>query len=428
MSTQDLRETLEARAQFDDTAALARLGSVKQRVRVVRRRRRAALAGAAAAVVAVAGGVATLLPGEREVGPSDRTFGDLTAPATLTSAGATYGFSTLVGGEEEVRFTSALDEPFLVTWAAEDDGPVSVTQMAGGERPYSSTEDFRDFVVVNAGEEQTIQVSGRGRVALAIYTLESPAAGVRADIAGTPVVLRDELPGFRGLGAFWAEPGETDRTVTLTYPERTLELASFCSGAPGYDFHVDVEGRGTWGACDDEPSVAGPGDRAGFTDGIERADGSRVKPGEEVTVRLWLSRKGSDKPVTGRLGGVRMGAAFYETDPTVATIGQWPLTELREEAGHTWRFVRVVEGGDEARRQLRTRVGSDRPTLVVFTAGVGSGMVRTWVDGVEGGAFSNDTEGTFLSTVGPLGAGDHTLTLRAKHATRFGVALYEQVD
>jgi hypothetical protein len=429
IDAQDLRETLDARAQFDDTAALARLGSVKQRVRVVRRRRRAALAGVAAAVVAVTGGVATLLPGEREAGPSDRAFGDLTAPATLTSAGATYAFSQLITGEGDVRFTDALDEPYLVTWAGEGAGPVTITKV-DGERPYTSVEDFRDFVAVGGGGKQTTQVAGQGRVALAVYTLDSPASGARVDMDGTPVVLRNVVPGFRGLGGVWGEPGQTDVTVTVTYPERTLELASFCTGAPGHDFHVDVEGQGTWGACDDEPSVNGPGDRAGFTDGIERPDGSRVEPGEEVTVHLWLSRKGSDEPVAGPLDGVRMGAAFYEAEPAAATIGEWPLTELREEAGHTWRLLRVTTTGEEApRRQVRVPLSAaDRPMLVVFTSGRGSGLVRSWVDGLEGGGYSNDAAGTFLGTVGPLDAGEHLLTLRATRATTFGVALYEQVD
>lgn len=427
----EIRGTLEAHAQFDDTAALARLGSVKARVRVVRRRRRAALVGAAAAVVAVVGGVTTLLPGSDEAAPASRSFGGLTAPATLTSEGATYSFEKMVTGTREARWTDDLDGPSLVTWASPLDGPVIVTKTFDGEDLDPSFEDFRDFIALEGKDEQTIQaVTSRGRVALAVYTLESPAAGPRAEIDGTPVVLREELPGFRGLGGTWGEPGETDVTVALTYPERTLELVSFCTGAPRYDFHVDVEGQGTWGACDDEPSVNGPGDRAGFTDGIERADGSRVAPGDEVTVRLWLSRKGSDEPVAGPLEGVRMGAAFYEADPTVATIGDWPLTELREEAGHTWRFVRVLEGSPEPRRRFEASVDvGTRPALVVFTAGAGAGLVRPFVDGEEGSGYSSDTgEGTFLGTAGPVGAGVRTLSLRSTHPTSFGVALYERAD
>lgn len=427
----EIREALEAHAQFTDTAAVARLGSVRARVRVVRRRRRAALAGAAAAVVAVVGGVTTLLPGSDEAAPASRSFEGLTAPATLTSEGATYSFEKLVTGTREARWTDDLDGPSLVTWASPLDGPVIVTKTFDGEDLDPSFEDFRDFIALEGKDEQTIQaVTSRGRVALAVYTLESPAPGARADIDGTPVVLREDIPGFRGIDAVWGEPGQTEVTLTLRHPERTLELASFCTGPRGYDLHVDVEGPGSWGACDDEPSVRGPGSRIGFSDGIERADGSFVQPGDQITVRLWLSRKGSDARVDGPLQGVRMGVALYEQEPTVATIGDWPLTELREEAGHTWRFVRVLEGSPEPRRRFEASVDvGSRPALVVFTAGAGAGLVRPFVDGEEGGGYSSDTgEGTFLGTAGPVGAGVHTLSLRSTHPTRFGVALYERAD
>jgi hypothetical protein len=423
----EIREALEAHAQFDDTAALARLGSVKHRVRVVRRRRRAALAGAAAAVVIAAGGVATLLPGHDDAAPASRTFGHLVAPATMTSAGATYRFDRMATGAGKVSIADTGDQPTLVTWATAGAATATIDQHDG--ESYTSAADFDDFRRIYGAEGAKVTATADGKVALALYTLSEPAAGARADIDGTQVVFRDEVPGLRPIDSVWGEPGQTDVTMTLTYPERTLELTSFCTGAPDYDLHVDVEGPGSWGACDNEPSVEGPGDRTGFTGGITRQDGSVVKPGERVTVHLWLSRKGSDEPVPGRLAGVRMGAGAYEAEPTVATMGQWSLTELREEAGHTYRFVRLLSA-DASGRAFATDVdATGRPGLLAYTAGPEASMVRTWFDGEEQARNENSIGGgTFLSTVGPFAPGHHALRLRASVPTTFGVALYEQVD
>lgn len=421
----EIRGALEAHAQFEDTAALARLGSVKARVRVVRRRRRAALAGVAAAVVAVAGGMATVLPGDHEAGPSSRTFGDLVAPATMTASGATYTFDRMVTGKGRVTIADTGDRTALVTWATAGAATATITPRDGEH--YASAADFADFQRIYEPGGTKVTATADGKVALAVYTLSEPAAGARADIDGTPVVLRDEVPGFRRIDSVWGEPGQTDVTVTFTYPQRTLSVASFCTGAPGYEFHVDVAGPGVSGLCDDEPAVDGPGDRAGFTDGIARPDGSEVEPGDVVTVRLWLSRKGSDAPVKGPLEGVRMGAGFYETDPTVARIGAWPLTDLYEEGGHTWRFVRVLSD-DRVARELSTDVVAGRPGLLLYTASPDATVVRSWFDGEERATNENHTGGTFLATEGPFSVGQHTLKLRAKHPTRFGVALYEQAD
>jgi hypothetical protein len=363
IDAQEIREALEAHARFDDTAALARLGSVKARVRVVRRRRRATLAGAAAAVVAVAGGVAAYLPGQKDAAPASRTFGDLVAPATMTAGGATYSFDRMVTGTAKVTITDKGDQPALVTWATAGATTATIEQPTS-ERPYASAADFADFQRLYEPDGTEVTATGAGRIALALYTLDQPAPGARADIDGTPVVLRAAMPGFRAIDAVWGDPGQTDVAFTFTYPERTLETVNFCTGAPGYDLHVDIGGPSSVGACSDEASVDGPGDRTGFTDGIRRPDDSVVQPGDQVTAHLWLSRKGSAKPVRGPIDGVRMGIGLYETEPTVATIGEFPLTELREDGGHTWRFVRVLTGDEVGRAFSTTLTAGDRPVLL----------------------------------------------------------------
>lgn len=425
----EIRGALEAHAQFDDTAALARLGSVKARIRVVRRRRRAALAGAAAAVVAVAGGVATLLPDRHEIAPASRTFGTLTAPATMTSGGATYRFERLVTGDREVRWSDDRSGPSLVAWAGSTDAPVAVTRT-DDERSYTSADDFGDFLTLEGKDEQTVQVvAPRGRVALAIYALAQPPAGARADIDGTPVVFRYDLPGYREIGAAWGEPGQTDLRLVFPYPRRELDMTHFCSAPRGYEVHVDLTGPMSWGACDDTPSVYGPGERVGFTEGLERAGGMPVRPGEILTAHVWLTRKGSDEPVRGPVDGVRLGVAAYEREPAVARIGTWPLTGLREEAGHVWRFQRVLASSGPSADPTITLPAADRPRLVVLTAGPDSGVVTLVVDGVESTSYENETGGgTFLATEGPLDAGPHTVHVRAKHPVAVEMALYEQAD
>ena len=428
MSAQEIREALEAHARFDDTAALARLGSVKARVRVVRRRRRAALAGAAAAVIAVAGGVATHLPGRHEAAPASRTFGDLTAPATMTSEGATYRFKELVTGEDEVRWADDVDGPVLVSWAATGDGPVHILKTVDSDFTYSSVEDFRDFLPVDHVDDQTIQAVGKGRVALAVYTFAEPAAGARADIDGTPVVFRDRMPGYLAVASGWGAAGPTDLRMCFAYPEGQLEMTSFCMAPKGYELHVDVAGPGMGIGCHDAPSVHGPGSRHGFSEGLTRPDGSNVVAGARVTMHAWLSRQGSDQPVRGPIEGVRIGAAAYETEPGVAVLNGWSLTELREEAGHAWRFVKVlpeVPAGDATALQVD---GHGRPKLVLVSVSPGAGRVQLRVDGSTVVGFSGGVGGGFLTPAGPFGAGQHTVGVRSQHPATMEAALYEQVD
>lgn len=429
MSAQEIREALAAHAAFDDTAALARLGSIKARVRVVRRRRRVALAGAAAAVVAVVGGVATLVPGEREATPVSRVFGDLTAPRTMSSGGATYTFDRMVTGTGRLTVDAEVKGPVLVSWATADDGAVTIERPTDGSPRYTSREDFGDFLSLDNLDEQAVEVSGTGRLALAVYRFSTPASGAQADVDGTPMVLRDELPGFASLGAAWGEPGATELTMTFTYPARELAVSSFCAGAKGYELHVDVEGPGVSSICSDTPSVHGPGDRMGFNDGLTLADGSDARPGDRITARLWLSRKGSDEPVTGPVAGVRMGVAAYETEPSVGTIGQWDLTELREEAGHTWRFVRLLPATETGRHNTVAITVTDQPQLVLVTASEGSGRASMFVDGQPSTTYDfADSGGGFLTNARPFGPGSHTVSLRTQRPGTMWAAVYEQVD
>jgi hypothetical protein len=428
MSTHELREALETHATFDDTAALARLGSVKSRVRVVRRRRRAAIAGAAAAVVATAGGLATYLPGN---GNSDRQFAGMTAPATMTSLGYTYTFDKLITGDGKAKFADDIEGPILVSWADAGDNNLTVTDSFESETPYVANGDFADFKAADVmasddGHKRTFEVSGRGQVALAVYTLSKRPVGTTDD----GVTFRDDIGSARAIAAAWSNKGETDVAVTFTYPERTLVAREFCTAPKGYDMHVDIGGPRVWGPCEHELNFDAAGDTSSFPDGLEGPGGRTFKPGDQVTAHLWITRKNQDEPVSGPLPGLQMGISLYQEKPTVATIGEWPLTEYREEAGHLYRFVSVENAATAVRQLSATRAVADRPLLFVYTGGAGATRTRTTVDGEVGTTHVNGDEGvgSFLAVEGPFGSGTHTVELRNRNAAKAGIAVYEQVD
>lgn len=426
----EIREALEAHAQFDDTAALARLGSVKARVRVVRRRRRAALAGAAAAVVAVAGGVATLLPGEREVGPSDRTFGDLTAPATMTSLGYTFEFAQMVTGEQAIAFAPKGEETRLVSWAGASDRAVELTGIE--EDPFSSTDDFRDFALL-PGYDTEVKVTGDDELALAVYTLKERPAGETVD----GITFREDRAGDRLIESVIGEAGDNDLSFTFTMPEGPVREVTYCSGVSrDYDMQVSLNGRFTSGGdCADGHHYDGQFGSATWDQGIEWPDGTKVRPGDEVTARIWLTPHGRDMDEAAPVASatVRLGIAFYEVAPPVAEVAGWQLPELYEFGGHTWRYVdseerrggrasydvTVAPGAPDRLVRVATRTEDEDDTEVTYRVFGGA------VDGVHMG-------GSFMTEVGPIRAGSETVTVRRRGAGGegdiIGFAVYERID
>jgi hypothetical protein len=417
MSSQDIREALEAHARFDDTAALARLGSVQHRVRVVRRRRRAALAGAAAAVVATVGGLATLLPGDGEVAPADRTFGDLTAPATMTSLGNTFAFVRGVSGEGRVEIDDLpSDEPVLVTWADAGTGAVTVDEPMS-EGPWTSTlRDFTDFVLVEPGLDQPVVVTGEGKLVVAAYELSALAEGVNADGRyGFPErVAEQEL-----IAGAIASPGETETTVEFTMPEGHLVARELCAGAPeGYVWRWSFEAREHHmsSSCPAGESVLRQ-DQVSFPDGIE-VDGRKVRPGETVTARIWLAESfeapDDAPPVEAPVDGVRMGLAFYE-DHAPDSADQVATTRVHE--GRTWvlqDFGVVTRPGGRLDQPVTVE---DGPKLVVAVVHLDATGTIVWSrDGEE-------QSGTQIDL--PDQTGDHVMPLEVLHdgTATYGISI-----
>lgn len=430
----EIREALEAHARFDDTAALARLGSVKARVRVVRRRRRAALAGAAAAVVAVAGGVATLLPGEREVGPSDRTFGDLTAPATMTSLGYTFEFSMMIAGEAAVGFAPEGDEPHLISWAGRSDRAVELTGLE--ETPFASADDFEDFAVLPGGGDPEVKATGSGELALAVYTLKDRPAGETVD----GITFREDRAGDRLIESVIGEAGDNDLTFTFTMPEGPVREVTYCSGVSrAYDLRVSLNGQFTsGGGCADAPHYDGQFGSTTWDQGIEWPDGTKVEPGDEVTARIWLTRhekSDSDREApVAESDTVRLGIAFYEAAPSVAEVVGWQLPEFYEFGGHTWRYVASEEvrlRGGRAAYRIGTEDGPVQLLRVATRTTDEDGTeasYRVWGGPTDG----RHTGGSFMTEVGPFRKGAETVNVRRRggggDGESVGFAIYERVD
>lgn len=429
----ELREALEAHARFDDTAALARLGSVKARVRVVRRRRRAALAGAAAAVVAVAGGVATLLPGEREVDPSDRTFGDLTAPATMTSLGYTFEFSTMISGEEAVSFAPAGDEPQLISWAGRSDAAVELAGLE--EAPFTSADDFEDFAVLPGGGDPEVKATGSGELALAVYTLKDRPAGETVD----GITFREDRAGDRLIESVIGEAGDSDLSFTFTMPERPVREVTYCSGVSGeFDMRVSLNGRFvSGGGCLDGPDYDGQFGSATWDQGIEWPDGTKVEPGDEVTARIWLTRHekiDSDReaPVE-ESETVRLGIAFYEVAPPAAEVAGWQLPELYEFGGHTWRYVASEEHrGERASYDVSVAPGASERLVRVATRTADEGDTDATFRVFGGSTDGLHSAGSFMTEVGPIRTGSETVSVRRRGGNgagdTIGFAVYERID
>ena len=428
----EIRGALEAHAQFEDTAALVRLGAVKARVRVVRRRRRAALAGAAAAVVAVVGGVATVLPGDHEAAPADRTFGHLTAPATMTSLGYTFGFARMLTGEDAISYEPDGDEPRLVSWAGAGSRAVELSGLE--DAPFTSADDFDDFAVVSGDTE--VKVTGTGDVALAVYTLVDRPAGETVD----GITFRADRSGDRLVASAIGEPGDNDLTFTFTMPDRPVREVTYCSGVGrSYDVQVSLNGHFTsGGSCGDGPNFDGQFGSATWDDGIAWPDGTGLRPGDRVTARIWLTRhvKGKDHPELGPVAtsdAVRLGLAYYEVAPTVAEVAGWRLPELYEFGGHVWRYVSSAEhrggrasydvavapGAPDRLVRVATRTENEEDTDATYRVSGGS------TDGLHAG-------GSFMTEVGPVRSGSETVSVRRSGGGGagdvIGFAVYERVD
>jgi len=326
----DLRDTLERHADsVVDDRAQERHTDVHLRVRSARRRRRSVVAGVAAAALAVVG-VVTLLPDGDDAAPQP-THDVVGAPAPdeLTALGYRYGFTTSVDGEDgrAVVKLEGSPKPRLVTWATSGDDQRARVQVDVEPPLTYDVPDFGDWVEIPAGITARVTVrTDAGNPGLAVYTLTSDRpAGITKD----GVTFRETVGGEPVLGATIGDPGEADVTVDPSQYAPALDLRYFCAGRPE-NAYVHL-------AVGDGEVTSGEGCDAVVQNDPASSDATVVplKPGEEDTVRLYVTRGPNGPLITDP--ALRIGLGVYASDePPSATTSAFPT--YVEESGHLWKL------------------------------------------------------------------------------------------
>lgn len=418
---EELRSTLDRHAaDVLDHDLGGRVGSVHQRVRVVRRRRRAAVAGAAALTVATVAGVALLPQRAGQDVPAPATVAGLPVPASMTSLGYTYDFADGVDGAGTATVAlQASNRPRLVSWGTQgSDDAVELTEGPSVTR--YDVPDFSDFVWVGPGEETTLTVTGAGQVGLAVYDLTDAQPD---GVTGGGVTYRQTLGDRQLLGAVIGEPGETEVTVSVAHTGGPISYRHFCAHGPkNATLHVD-DGSG---------DVASPyrcGDDLPFDPAHATSYQFDAAPGD-VTVRLWLT-DGEDGP---RIDSdeVVLGLGVYDGGETTQLSG-FEVPQVFEYDGHLWQPYsyaasapgdRVLEvgGGDGAPLRPVLALGyyaAQGATVVMEHSATGEGARMAGVS--EGGNaligfLSRPTDSASIKVLGDVPEDARLLVVRFERA------------
>ena len=328
---EQLRTTLGRHADdVVDHDAHARVGAVHQRVRVVRRRRRAAAVGTAALTAAAIGGL-VLVPGPgNDPVPATPTVLGMTVPSSFDSLGYTYAFERTAAaddGRASVRLPAA-DVPQLVSWGTVgDDDTVEVTRY-GSTTTYEAA-DFTDFVLVGPGDATSVRVVGVGAVGLAVYELtDDRPDGVTRD----GLTYRQEVAGQQLVAAAFGEPGEAEVSLDAAAVSRGVSFRVDCAGAPAdSSLHLDLgeEGGFVTGQCDETLP---------FDPGSAGSTAIRTRPGEDVSVRAWVSAGlDGDGPMLVS-DDVVIAVSVYDDAPSGRVVAGSDVPEVVESGGHPWVF------------------------------------------------------------------------------------------
>lgn len=403
---EQLRTTLERHADdVVDHDALGRVGSVHSRVRGVRRRRRAAAAGTAALTLAVVGGVA-LLP-QRDAGPTPATptVLGMTVPSSFDSLGYTYGFDRAVEGDTRASVRlAASDEPQLVSWGTVgEDDTVEVTRY--GTTTTSTAADFSDFVLVPAGDAATVRVVGSSDVGLAVFALTSERPeGVTSD----GLTYRQEVAGQDLIAAAFGEPGRAELELDAAAVSRGVRFSVECAGAPaGSSVHLDLageEGGFITGQCD--------ADVLPFDPGATSSVSIPTRPGEDMSVRAWVSQGLEDGPLL-QDDDVVISVAVYDDAPSGRVAAGRDVPDLVESGGHLWRFdsLTTTEPGQAA---VSVAGRADRQVLAMGYTAAGEDSIVVLEHSVNGVTVRGD--GTDLSggVIGVLSGPGEQATARVE--------------
>lgn len=421
----DLRRTLDTHAHdVHDDATHARTAAVRGRAVAVRRRRAAGV-GAAAALAVVGALVAPQLVSDPDPQLADRTLLGRVAPETMQSLGYTYRFVEGVekDGNASLRLPET-DGPRLVTWASPAE-EVEVFTTEEGRTTDSDRTAFDDFAFVHPGASGRWTVRAGGEpTALAVYELDEDALPAGTTVGG--VTFRQEVANQQLVVADALDEGSAVLTVRATVPEtERMWLAEFCQGVSSesrlwVNTSVDGDGATASGGCDE--------------DGFDPAVGSGTwlearhlpEPGEEVEVRMWVSRGIDGDPLLHE--GARMALALYDLGEPAAVVGGWEMEPLVEHDGHLWSFVDSREATAGA---TRLEVGNDQqvPLLAIGSYERPGGVVT--MRGADDDLFRSSAGAGGSSTLGVLQPGEQaTVTVREPVGPRgsLGMALYERVD
>jgi hypothetical protein len=350
----ELRRTLDDHAtRVTDTDVVSRTAAVHHRIDVVRRRRRVGVAAGAAAVLAVTAGVA-LLPDAAGPDPANRTVVGVEAPSHMTSLDYTYSFDRVIEGDgsRAVVTLESSDEPRLVSWATSGNGHPVRVETLDGDPLTSRAADFADFVLVEPGGVERVQVdAAEGEVGLAVYELTAEAP---PGLTEAGMTFRSSVGDGSLIDAAFAHSGDADVTLELESPvERVVEAAASCSGAPAGSFvNVDL-GDGSVQSRPCEGPDFDPGSRPM---GTATADGT-------LTARAWVSsRSEPDLPIDDP--DVRVAVALYNVTDTGQRVGGQRVPDVIEHQGHSYRMngMGQAAAGD---RRYELRVVPDGPTVVV---------------------------------------------------------------
>ncbi len=419
---QDLRSTLDAHAaEVTDLAAADRVASVAGRARAVRRGR--AVGVATAAALAVTAGALSLLPGGRDLPPTD-------APDSMTSLGWRYQVSDTARAKGH-RVSTDLepsDLPRLVSWGTTGDDQSVVIQRENAEPWASDVADFGDFVWVPPGYSGRVTVSGPRGLALATYELDESVtpAGVGEGIG----VMREDVAGLRLAGAASGDPGQASLEVSLEADRGMLRLAYTCPGLPkGYTVRIGVVGERGWFSSGNDCSWG-----SGFDPGGSAGIGMPGRWGPGAALRMWIVRKGQ-VVADGEVPDLRLSLGAYALADEPLTVAGHDFAQLVEYEG---KVFEAWQSSEERTSPLRG------PSASLEVPEDGDYLVDSWLVASPQTSYSLmidgiATDGSVTSGIESSGTGPHLvrpgarevgLTIRGlpEDVKRAALVLYRRVD
>jgi hypothetical protein len=391
----DLRTTLERRADgLHDTELVARPTAVRHRVRVVRRRR-AVAAVVAAALVVVAGVSATsmLRSTPTEPQPVGRVVVGVDVPAGIDIFGFPYELATVAELTDETTHVDPADHDQALVLAASGLGEGSATLYSNGDpiaRVRGDEQVSAPVAVFEAGIDLEVRLDRAddgARVGVAVYEATGELA---PGVSNGDVVFREEVAGARLVAGAFSSPGQSSVDLDAEVSGDKVRLVFYCSASDDLWINVSIDGDGALGStCGD----------TGVDAGAQTSATTPVDAGPH-DVRVYLTR-GSDGPEVAPAGGEVFGVGIYDPAASGRTIMGTDLDSHVEYGGRTWVLDQVLD----ATSSLDTMEGDRLLGLV----GRGEQIRASWSSrlSIGEGSATESPDDTVTSIAGLLLAGDY---------------------